>query len=1164
MLARPFSGLAVAVVVCVVLGSLGLVAGLTAPSRGDSALPNSHSAGTDATASASPGASSSPAGGAARVLALESAMRAKGISPNSVHFPNLAGAVTDPRQPVQPSYTQAPAPMGVADLGLENISGVLVPYELNTTSVAGTVNITNLQSLYLDGDGPDTYGIQMNSVVAGVTIFGNSSYQFWSQNYVDYTSSTQQLVFGDEVWNFSSPSGVFPTSSVYGFSPNGTFADFPFLYQGYGPAITIGYPFTLTLYLNTSTIADRPALYFNYTVSNDSFRQSSSYDYLIFNSTAGTPTSAAPVPYYQADGYNYDPIGLPNDMEIDILGNDDGDTTAFTAANATVSLDYWNSTAGEMQDVPSAYSAGQETGETAVGLFVVSSGGSNPVGIVRSGPGLVGGLWNYSTEVGVVADKVTVDPVSMYSFLFVNLGAAEDVATAQWVPTSPTGTTTFYLPAGGTYFLDFMMNEYEPATRVITATASVTLPTEHLVADAGLGIYTPIFAFTNAELAGSSSPGGAGTLADPYVLENNQYGSLSPQFAAWDDFLFPVFPGILIAGTSAYVDVTPPSLEINLPPWDVAPPYVAALGLPATNDLQIEFYDASNISLVGAPAISGWMSSFLYGYPESSVIAWNCTDTLVASNTFDDQGNALLLYGGTNNTVWGNTFVPTATGGSDSGSIDDSGYVTGVNETESGDLVYDNYFAVPLPAITPTADPFPCDQYGYCYFVTYNDTWNVSQQPASNYSIVNGFNLTGSIIGTWYEGGNYWSNYGTASDPYGILPYNDSEAITAGGDYVPLVFSTLYTVTFNETGLAAGTPWNVTVLGITTASVGATLVLEAPNGTYDYSLAAAGYLSSGGGNFTVNGTSVTVNVTFEPFEAVTFTAHGLIFGWTWSVSAYTAEGTFVAGGNTNGSSIVFDLAGGASPLAYSGTASASGYAPLDWSTHVGTAAMTVTLNFTVIQVITFEEHGLAAGTAWTVQLSQGSWSTSATSGTSTLTFSSLQLQYGSFFFTVGALNYTAAPENGTASTANPTILVQFTPVNGTLDLTVAPSAASVLVDGRAVALGSDGAATLSLAPGSYVVNVTDPGFIAYATTVSISSSHTTSLEVALTAVPTAASAPAPSISSAAWAAIGLLAALAVVFALLALAYRSRARRPPPKPMEPVAETATPPPTNPGG
>ena len=58
-----------------------------------------------------------------------------------------------------------------------------------------------------------------------------------------------------------------------------------------------------------------------------------------------------------------------------------------------------------------------------------------------------------------------------------------------------------------------------------------------------------------------------------------------------------------------------------------------------------------------------------------------------------------------------------------------------------------------------------------------------------------------------------------------------------------------------------------------------------------------------------------------------------------------------------------------------------------------------------------------------------------------------------------------------------------------------------------------------------------------------------SLAVILTSIPAA---PAPGVSSAAWATIGLLAALAVVLLLVTLGYRSRARRPPPREIEPVS------------
>ena len=528
----------------------------------------------------------------------------------------------------------------------------------------------------------------------------------------------------------------------------------------------------------------------------------------------------------------------------------------------------------------------------------------------------------------------------------------------------------------------------------------------------------------------------------------------------------------MIADTSAWAQVTPSSFEINLPSWDVANSFVEALGLPLTNNLQLQFYDASNISLVDAAGISGWMSAFLYGFPEASVMLWDCTNMLVASNTFYDQGNAMLLYGGSNNTVWGNTFLPTPVAATNPTSVDDSGLsITGINETESGDLVYNNLFEVGIPAITPTYDPFQCDQYGYCYFVSYNDTWNVSEQPATNYTLVAGWNLnlTGSIIGTSYQGGNYWSNYGTQADPYGVLPYNDSSAITNGGDYVPLVAITLSLVTFTESGLPIGTSWGVNLtIGLAFTSNSSTVTFSEANGTYNYTLATpAGYQGSGSGNFTVNGSSVSLSVSFVPLVPVTFWESGLVPGWTWSVSVVAPVNESGVGGTSSASSIVLDLPGGSPAVQYSGQASAFEFPTVNWSTSVGTSPTTIPVVFAL--------------------------------------------------------------------------------ANGTLVLQVTPAGATVTVNNQSVALAANGTVTVPMAPGVYSVEVTDGGYLPYFNNVSVTSAQVTSVTVSLTSIPTAG------VSPAAWAAIGLLAVLAVVLLGIALVYRSRGRRPPPpKPLEPAA------------
>ena len=1164
------SGLAIIIVAILVVGSLGILAGASAmvppvPSEPRGIGPVANPVPSQARASPPSGAASpSLVSHATRAPFPDKGAHAREDPLAMPHLPNSRRAAPNHPGPVQPFYTQAPAPMGVADIGIRNESGVLVPYELNTTSVAGTVSITNLQSIYVDGDGPDTYGIQLNSVVAGVTVFGNSSYEFWAQNYAIYTISTGQLAFGDEVWNNSNPAGTFPQNSIYSGS-NGSFLAFPppAIWQGYGPTFTIGYPFTLTLYSNTTVISDRPALYFNYTLSNSTFRLSASYDDLIFNSTVGTPTRAAPIPYYQADGYQYDPAGAINDMEIDILGNDNGDTTCFTTADATISLQYWNATAGAMEEVPSAFNAGQETGETSTGIAVYSSGGPNPVAIVRSGPSFVGGLWNYSGQSGAVADTVTVHPVSEYSFLFINIGSSVDPGQAQWVPTSTTGTgtTTFYLPAGGTYSLEYMMSDYDPFTQFVTATGSVTLPSVHLTYDPTVGIYTPLFAFSNVELATISSAG-AGTVGNPYVLINDQYGSLAPQFATWNDWNFPQFPGLLITGTTAYVEVTPPSFEINLPAWDFPAPSTASNGLPLTNNLQLQFYDASNVELVRAVGILGWLASALSSMPEGSVIFWNCTDSLVLSNTFDDQGEALLLYGGTGNVVWGNTFVTTPVVAGMPSSVDGSGGLdTGINETESGDMVYNNQFEVGIPAITDTYDPFECFQYGVCVALTYNDTWNVSMQPSSNYTLVDGWNLTGSIIGTWYEGGNYWSNYGISPNPYGVLPYNDSGSITVGGDYVPLVPFTLYEATFVETGLPTGAAWNVTVNGQNYTSTSAQLDVTDPDGTYAVTFyGPSGYLPfDPPATFTVDGATITVNVTFAPAVLLVVEGGYLVVGTAWTASVNgtgTANLTLTMGGTATGVTSEIDMT---LPEGwYNISASAPGYVS--------------TPGWYYVKIIP-----PSFGPVFTFKPIPGTLGITVTPANASLWVNGteLTLVHGSASWT-GTPGYVPvealAPgfypyfSNETVKSGlilNFTIVLRSIPP-GTLSLTVSPGGAYAYVNGNLVKLTSD-AYSASMAPGVYSIVVVAAGYITYYNNVTVTSNRTTSVAIALTAVSSTAAPGAAGISGLGWALIALLAVLAVAFLIGMLYFARRGRSgggpptaPPPQPWQETPPGDSPP------
>ena len=797
------------------------------------------------------------------------------------HPPNFEAARPGRAGPVAPTYAQGPAPMGIADLGLRNSSGTIVPYEYNTSSVWGTITLTRAQAAYVDGDGPDTFGVQLNAVATNVTLFNATGYEFWTQDFFSYTSSTHTLSFGDNVWNFSSFLGPLPADVFASTGPNGTLV-VPVFYYALGPTITISYPFTVSLYLNASLFGDRPAVYFNYTVSNGSGLVSGgSFDRVVFNSTPVTVVAPAPKPAFQVDGYGVNPVGLPNDAELVLVGNGGGDTTTFFVLNATMALRSWSARTGGYVSVPAAFDAGSDTGETCNGVLPVyrlASLASAPTVTLAQGPSFVQGLWNVSQALnGSRQFRLTQHPQN--AFLFVTPGAALDPSLAQWVPTIRVGQvlSNFSIPNVGTYTFSWMLSDRTQLNMTFNpvANSTTTLVVGPLAIAAAAGAYTPLLAWGNAEL-GAITQGGDGTAGNPYVVDHRPVGPLNPVFGQLNDYGFPVFAGVLLINTTSYVTVTQPSVEISYGSW--MDPFLTYLGLPSTNDLQVEFWNVTNVAVVNSTGLSGWLSTELTGFPEGEVLFWGSSGNLVGGNSFHDQGIALTLYGGSGNTVWGNTILE--------GAVEPSFYggnaAIGIVEWESGDLLYNNYLAVPVPAVTPTFDVASCQI--VCEVAVYADAWNVSLEPASASQTVLGETLTGSILGTTYQGGNYWSNYGTPSNPFGGLPYNDSGAITVGGDYYPLYLTAISAVTFIEQGFVQGVPWSVTMLGVTTNSTSNFAVAYAPNGSFNYSVAPpAGYAGPGPGVVVVDGSDVFVLLNFSALFAITVTPAYLPVGWSWSV-----------------------------------------------------------------------------------------------------------------------------------------------------------------------------------------------------------------------------------------------------------------------------------------
>jgi YVTN family beta-propeller protein len=165
-------------------------------------------------------------------------------------------------------------------------------------------------------------------------------------------------------------------------------------------------------------------------------------------------------------------------------------------------------------------------------------------------------------------------------------------------------------------------------------------------------------------------------------------------------------------------------------------------------------------------------------------------------------------------------------------------------------------------------------------------SWSVTFDGVTNHS-------TGNGVGFLAPNGSYSYTVGPASD-YAASPASGSVTVDGANATVLIGFAIRtesYAVTFEESGLASGSNWFVTLNGTTRNSSSAELGFTEPNGTYGYTIALVAGYSIGGsrtGNVTVNGNGLNVQVRFLSVAGglvpLTFEAIGLPDGSNWSVT----------------------------------------------------------------------------------------------------------------------------------------------------------------------------------------------------------------------------------------------------------------------------------------
>lgn len=216
--------------------------------------------------------------------------------------------------------------------------------------------------------------------------------------------------------------------------------------------------------------------------------------------------------------------------------------------------------------------------------------------------------------------------------------------------------------------------------------------------------------------------------------------------------------------------------------------------------------------------------------------------------------------------------------------------------------------------------------------------------------------------------GEYTLYAGPGSDSSFIA--QETFNVTSSGSTVNVVLPKYYSVTVQESGLPAGMLWNALAFNQTTVSTpslldlvngsSSALTLYLPNGTYIlFAGPYSSYLQQN--NFTVAGSSATVNLNMPTFYQVIFDEKNLPTNSQWLMQAVNSSTTMVYVNFSSSTSM-----SGFFPIGtYNATAAAMTGASVSKEFTVS-GPQTLTITFPSLYKVTFNEKNVPPGATWSV------------------------------------------------------------------------------------------------------------------------------------------------------------------------------------------------------
>ena len=225
-----------------------------------------------------------------------------------------------------------PAPVGIADYGLELGGGSVKPYVEKFYWVMGIAVI-------YDYSVPRSYNytssLQLNTVLQVNSLYGSE--QLWLQDVVQMkgkgSGATYRYV--DNIWNFTSTSANVSQGLVEG--SGAVYVDeknHQTYYATVTPYFTSSLPLELILVINVTTVPNGVLVRFGYI-------NSSNYE-LVWYDNVTVKVPGIKSAYLLVDGYNATGSGNAYDTELVFGGMCCGEQTYFAKMNATLQLVYYN------------------------------------------------------------------------------------------------------------------------------------------------------------------------------------------------------------------------------------------------------------------------------------------------------------------------------------------------------------------------------------------------------------------------------------------------------------------------------------------------------------------------------------------------------------------------------------------------------------------------------------------------------------------------------------------------------------------------------------------------------------------------------------------------------------------------------------------------------